>query len=291
MEKKQVKKVIAIHDMAGYGRCSLSIIMPILSVMGVQCCPVPTAFFSTHTGGYEDFYFQDMTESMVPYYNHWHNMNLSFDCVYSGFIGSEKQVEIIRDIMADAKAINPDVLLVVDPVMADEGKLYSTYTLEMVEEMRQLCEGADLITPNYTETCLLLEKEYKETPLITEEITEDLKALTDLGAETAIMTGLLTEEGYVNAGYSARQQKGWIVPFENVSAHYPGTGDSYTSILIGSMLTGESLPEAMTRASQFISEVVQLTYDAGTPVREGVIFEKILWKLKNNIEIKNIKEI
>jgi pyridoxine kinase len=291
MEKKQVKKVIAIHDMAGYGRCSLSIIMPIISVMGVQCCPVPTAFFSTHTGGYKDFYFQDMTESMVPYYDHWHNMNLSFDCVYSGFIGSEKQVEIIRDIMADAKAINPDVLLVVDPVMADEGKLYSTYTPEMVEEMRQLCEGADLITPNYTETCLLLEKEYKEISLTKEEITEDLKALTGLGAETAIMTGLLTEEGYVNAGYSACQQKGWIVPFKNVSAHYPGTGDSYTSILIGSMLTGESLPAAMTRASQFISEVVQLTYDAGTPVREGVLFEKILWKLKNNIEIKNIKEI
>ena len=153
-----VKKVAAIHDLSGYGRASLTTIIPILSNMKVQVCPVPTAILSTHTGGFEGYSFIDLTDYMQEHIAHWKRLDLDFDCIYSGFLGSPKQIEIVADFIDYFG--KKSKFIVVDPVMGDNGKLYSTMDNEMVVGMRNLIKKADIITPNFTEVMYLLGKEY-----------------------------------------------------------------------------------------------------------------------------------
>ena len=153
--------VAAIHDMSGFGRCSLTVAIPILSAMGVQCCPLPTAFLSTHTGGFEGFTFLDMTDEMPKAARHWKSLGLHFSAVYSGFLGSARQITIVADIIRDFRG---DGVVVVDPVMGDGGAVYRTYTPEMCAGMTHLAEQADVITPNLTEAALLLGIPYEKLP-------------------------------------------------------------------------------------------------------------------------------
>ena len=186
-----VKKVAAIHDLSGYGRASLTTIIPILSNMKVQVCPVPTAILSTHTGGFEGYSFIDLTDYMQEHINHWKKLELEFDCIYSGFLGSPKQIEIVADFIdffgKKAK------FTVVDPVMGDNGKLYSTMGNEMVVGMRKLIKNADIITPNFTEVIYLLGKEYKEN-ITLDEVKEYLKELANIEPKIVIATSVPDEE-------------------------------------------------------------------------------------------------
>ena len=154
-------RVTAIHDMSGFGRCSLTVALPILSAMGVQCCPLPTAFLSTHTGGFEGFTFLDMTDEMPKIARHWKSLGLRFDAVYSGFLGSARQIGMVADFIRDFRG---DGVVVVDPVMGDGGAVYRTYTPEMCAGTARLAEQADVITPNLTEAALLLGIPYGELP-------------------------------------------------------------------------------------------------------------------------------
>ena len=147
-------RVAAIHDMSGFGRCSLTVAIPILSAMGVQCCPLPTAFLSTHTGGFEGFTFLDMTDEMSKVADHWASLGLTFQAVYSGFLGSERQIGVVENFICRFRG--PDTVVVVDPVMGDYGRVYQTYTAAMCSGMARLAELADVITPNLTEAALLL---------------------------------------------------------------------------------------------------------------------------------------
>ena len=167
-----VKKVAAIHDLSGYGRASLTTIIPILSNMKVQVCPVPTAILSTHTGGFEGYSFIDLTDYMQEHIAHWKRLDLEFDCIYSGFLGSPKQIEIVADFIDYFG--KKSKFIVVDPVMGDNGKLYSTMDNEMVVGMRKLIKKADIITPNFTEVMYLLGKEYDKNIDI-EKVKEYLK--------------------------------------------------------------------------------------------------------------------
>ena len=278
-----VKKVAAIHDLSGYGRASLTTIIPILSNMKVQVCPVPTAILSTHTGGFEGYSFIDLTDYMQEHIAHWKRLDLEFDCIYSGFLGSPKQIEIVADFIDYFG--KKSKFIVVDPVMGDNGKLYSTMDNEMVVGMRNLIKKADIITPNFTEVMYLLGKEYDKNIDI-EKVKEYLKELSNMGPKIVIATSVPEiEENKMDkktsvVAYDRANDVFWRVSCRYIPASYPGTGDAYTSVVIGSLLQGDSLPMAIERGVQFITQCIMASYGFKYPKKEGVLLEKMLDVLK-----------
>lgn len=278
MSMCSVKRVAAIHDLSGFGRASLTVVIPIISSMNHQVCPMPTAVLSTHTGGFKDYSFVDLTDSMVAFAEHWKKLNLDFDCIYSGFLGSVKQIDILDKFIDDMK--RDYTLTVVDPVLGDNGKLYDTMNEEMVKKMRVLIKKADIITPNYTEAVLLLGEEYSQ------EISEDkikdwLKRLSDMGPKIVIITSVPHKNNMTDViAYNREDGRFWKVSCVYIPAHFPGTGDMFTSVIVGSMLKGDSLPMALDRGVQFITAAIRASYGFVYPQREGVLLEKVLDNLK-----------
>lgn len=274
--EKHIKRVAAIHDMSGFGKTSLTAIIPILSTMRIQVCPLPTAILSTHTGGFDNYTFVDLTDTMEAYIKHWKDLNLEFDSIYSGFLGSNRQIEIVEDFIDKFK--KQDTLVVVDPVLADNGELYSTMNDEMVKNMRQLIKKAQIITPNFTEMALLLDKEYNRN-ISTEELKLWLKELSDMGPEVVIGTSMPEDkdEKFTSViAYDKRHDKYWKVSCAFIPAHYPGTGDIFSSVIVGSLLNGESIPVAIDRAVQFVNSAIKASYGFDYPEREGVLLENVL---------------
>lgn len=277
---KNVPKVAAIHDISGIGRCSMTVIMPIMSALGCQVCPLPTAILSNHSE-YNYFYFFDFTDYMEEYYSYWEKNNAEFDCLYTGFIGSEKQINILIEIIDKMKKHN-NPIIVVDPVMGDHGEIYKTYTDEMIQKMSQLVKKADIITPNLTEAVILLGEKYNGETISIELLKEYLYRLCCMGPGKALITGATTDRGeHINVCYNKETNEYWKVDFDFVNTRYPGTGDLFTSLFTGYLLNGKKLPEAMEDASIFVSKAVQSTYTEKTPSSEGVLFEKIMKELYN----------
>lgn len=278
-----VKKVAAIHDLSGYGRSSLTSIIPILSSMKLQVCPVPTAVLSTHTGGFEGFSFLDLTDYMEQHIAHWKKLGLEFDCIYSGFLGSPRQIKIVADFVDFFSHKNN--LTVIDPVLGDNGRLYGTMGKEMVEEMKKLIGKADIITPNFTEVTFLLDKEYKKE-ISEAEIKEWLIELAAIGPKIVIATSVPDEDSHSTdrktnvVAYDRENNVFWKVSCKYIPASYPGTGDAYTSVVIGSLLQGDSLPIAIERGVQFITQCILASYGFKYPNREGVLLERMLDVLK-----------
>ncbi|WP_066503313.1 pyridoxamine kinase [Abyssisolibacter fermentans] len=273
----QVKRVAAIHDLAGFGRASLSVIIPIISTMGMQVCPMPTAVLSSHTE-FDNYTFVDLTDTMENYMNHWKDEKIEFDSIYSGFLGSPKQIGIISKFIDTFKT--DKCLVVVDPVMGDNGQLYSTMDMVMVENMRKLIQKADIITPNFTEAAYLLGEEYNRD-ISEEKVKEWLKRLADMGAKTVIITSVPTESTKNTAviAYDSKEDKYWKVSCQYIPAHFPGTGDAFTSVIVGSLLKGDSLPMALDRGVQFITACIRASYGFNYPRKEGVLLEKVLGNL------------
>ena len=278
-----VKKVAAIHDLSGYGRSSLTSIIPILSSMKLQVCPVPTAVLSTHTGGFEGFSFLDLTDYMEQHIAHWKKLVLEFDCIYSGFLGSPRQIKIVADFVDFFGHKNN--LTVIDPVLGDNGRLYGTMGNEMVEEMKKLIGKADIITPNFTEVTFLLDKEYKKE-ISESEVKEWLIELAAMGPKIVIATSVPDEDSHSTdrktnvVAYDRENNVFWKVSCKYIPASYPGTGDAYTSVVIGSLLQGDSLPIALERGVQFITQCILASYGIKYPNREGVLLERMLDVLK-----------
>lgn len=271
----RIPRVAAVHDISCFGRCSLTVIMPILSCMGIQVCPLPTAVLSTHLGGFNQVAFCDFTERMPDFYHHWQREGIEFDCIYSGFLASEQQIDTVIDFVERFSAKQPMVL--VDPVMGDEGKLYSVYTPQMQEHMKRLVSKADIITPNFTEACFLLGEPYTGQIVETELLKKWLIRLADLGPSIVIMTGIpLNGKQIMNIGYEQNTGSFWQVLSECIPAKYPGTGDAFASILVGALLSHDNIPAAMQLAADFVARAINTTYESGTPAREGVILEKTL---------------
>ncbi|WP_053955471.1 pyridoxamine kinase [Inediibacterium massiliense] len=276
---KPVKRVAAIHDLSGFGRSSLSVIIPILSTMKVQVCPVPTAVLSTHTGGFEGYSFVDLTDTMEDYIQHWKKLDIDFDCIYSGFLGSPKQIDIVSrfiDLFG-----NKENLKVIDPVMGDNGQLYSTMNEEMIDKMKKLIKKADIITPNFTEAAYLLDESY-DTKMSEEMIKNWLVRLADMGPKIVIITSVPEKECKNTSviAYDREGKKFWKVSCLYIPAHFPGTGDTFTSVLVGSLLQGDSLPVAMDRSVQFIISAIRASYGFDYPEREGILLERVLENLK-----------
>lgn len=271
-------RVAAIHDMSGFGRCSLTVAIPILSAMGIQCCPLPTAFLSTHTGGFEGFTFLDMTDEMPKVSAHWKQLGLSFQALYSGFLGSERQIGIVEDFIRDFRA--PGTVVVVDPVMGDHGKVYQTYTPAMCAGTAHLAAQADVITPNLTEAALLLDIPYEDLPTGEAGCREIVERLSLDGKRSVVLTGASAEEGETGAVcYDASTGRVEVVETQRVPREFHGTGDVFASVLTGALVQGASLTEAARAAVDFVRLCAERTAAEGLPMREGVDFEPLLGTL------------
>ncbi len=275
-----IPRIAAIHDLSGFGRCSLTVIIPILSAMGMQVCPLPTAVLSTHTGDFENYTFVDLTDHMEAYIAHWRSLNLEFDSIYSGFLGSPRQIDIVADFIKTFR--KEDQIVVVDPVLGDDGKTYDTFGAEMIQKMANLIEHADVITPNITEAAFLLGESYPEN-IDNAEIKSWLLRLSEKGPKTVIITSVpdnLAINKTAVVAYHSETKKFWKVSCDYIPAEYPGTGDALTSVLIGSLLQGDSLPIALDRSVQFVSMAIRASFGYQYPAREGILLERILENLK-----------
>ena len=280
-----IPRVAAIHDLSGFGRTSLMVVIPIFSAMGIQVCPLPTAVLSTHTSGFENFRFVDLSGPMRDFLHHWQELGLQFEAVYSGFLGSPGQVETVAECIDTCMA--PGGLAMVDPVLGDNGKLDPTMSMEMVERMRWLVGKAGCITPNFTEAALLLGEPYPHEAhteaLPNSMIKEWLCRLTDLGPDVAVVTSVPQGTGASHAtavvAYHKSRNTFWKVDCEYVPAFYPGTGDTFTSVLTGSLLQGDSLPLAIDRAVRFVTLGIRAAFGHDAPQREGIFLERVLSSL------------
>lgn len=278
-----VRRIAAIHDLSGIGRTSLMAVIPILSAMGFNVCPLPTAILSNHSQ-YPDFSFLDLTEEMPRIIDQWEKLGVTFDAIYTGYMGSPRQIEIVCGFIERFRTA--DTLVVVDPVLGDNGHLYSKMTQEMVEEMRRLACRADVLTPNLTEAFALLDRPYK-TDCTTEELKDLIAELSEMGPDTVIITGVPVpgQSGLTSViARSKSDLRTWKVTCPYLPAHYPGTGDSFTSVITGSLLQGDSLPIALDRAAQFILQGIRSTFGYRMDNRDGILLERVLPNLNTPIQ-------
>ena len=275
---RQAAKVAAIHDLSGVGRCSLSVILPTMSAQGIQVCPVPTAILSAHTGGFGDVVLRDLTDYIPSALEHYKRLEYKFDCIYSGFLASTEQIDHCLEFFEYYK----DSLKVVDPVMADNGKPYKTCTPELRSRMGELAAIADIITPNITEAAMLLKENPLQPDVSMQQIKSYLVRLSELGPGIVVITSVFSDGRTYNVGYDREHSRFWRVPFNLISAHYPGTGDVFASVLTGSVLRGDSLPLAMNRATAFLELAIKTTYSYSTEARDGIMLENCLDFLISN---------
>ncbi|MBQ8432985.1 MAG: pyridoxamine kinase [Clostridia bacterium] len=278
-------RVAAIHDLSCLGRCALTVILPTLSVMGYQVIPLPTALLSTHTGGFTDLHFHDLTPDMEEIAAHFSRLGTSFRAIYSGFLGSVEQIEVVSRFV-DRFGDRPDEsgaspLVLIDPVMGDEGELYSTYTPDLMRGMRVLAHKADLLTPNLTEACFLTDTPYRDTAALSREEAELyvqglMDRLEDFGAPRTVITGIhLSDGSLANLGRETDGCRFWVSrPRQERS--YPGTGDIFASVLLGELLRTGEFRGACEAAAEFVAHVIQASAQVERPVREGVSLESHL---------------
>ena len=277
------RRIAAIHDLSGIGRTSLMAVIPILSTMGFNVCPLPTAILSNHSQ-YPDFSFLDLTEEMPIIIDQWEKLGVNFDAIYTGYMGSPRQIEIVCGFIERFR--RDETLVVVDPVLGDNGHLYSKMTQEMVEQMRRLARRADVLTPNLTEAFALLARPYK-TDCTTEELKDLIAELSEMGPDTVIITGVPVpgQSGLTSViARSKSDLRTWKVTCPYLPAHYPGTGDSFTSVITGSLLQGDSLPIALDRAAQFILQGIRSTFGYKMDNRDGILLERVLPNLNTPIQ-------
>lgn len=266
-----LKKVVAIHDLSGMGRCSLSVALPILSALKSQCCPFPTAILSNQTG-YPKYSFLDLTSEMNTYKNVWANLGVEFDCIYSGFLGSKHQVDIVLEFIND----NKNAFVVVDPVMGDNGSIYPIFDNDMCIKVKSLVKYADLITPNITEALILLNEDYSNIDLNINEIISIAKRLSNLGPKKVVITGILDDDKIINLAYEKNTDSHYIIECDYNKISYSGTGDIFTSIITGMIINGFSLYDSVKKASEFIHKSVSYTSQFNTDRNDGVFFEMFL---------------
>ena len=273
MEKQ--KRVMAIHDISCVGRCSLTVALPIISAAGHDCGVLPTAVLSTHTGGFEGFTFRDLTHDVRPISAHWQSLGLAFDAMYSGFLGSFEQIDLVAELFETYKT-DGNVILV-DPVMADEGKLYSIYSPEMAKGMAKLCGKADIIVPNITEACFMVDEEYKAGPYDAAYIENLLRKLAALGPKKVVLTGVHFDNEKLGAAvYDAANDKIEYVFASRIDGHFHGTGDVFGSALLSAYLLGHTLAEAAQIACDFVVDSIKPTLAMQQERRYGVAFERAL---------------
>ncbi len=251
------KRVLTIQDISCLGQCSLTVALPILSACGSETCIIPSAILSTHTAGFSGYTFRDLTEDIPKIESHWQKENIKFDAVYTGYLGSTEQIDFVKSIM-DTTAKETS-LNIVDPAMADNGKLYPAFDNEYVEAMKSLCAAADIVIPNITEACFLTDTEYKEK-YNKEYIAGLCEKLCELGAKTVVMTGVSFDEDRIGVMVS---EDGELKYYEHkrISKGCHGTGDVYASTFCGALMRGMSVFESARIAADYTVKCIENTQD------------------------------
>ena len=271
-------RIAAIHDLSCFGRCSLTIALPVLSAMGCQCCPLPTALLSAHTG-FSGNTFLDLTVEMGRIADHWAAMDLQFDAIYSGFLGSADQVDTVARFFSTFKKSSTAVI--VDPVMGDHGTAYRTCTPELCRGMRVLAENSDVITPNLTEAALLLDRPYEE--IRQSDAYEVVRRLSLGGRRSVVLTGYSSESGQTGAlcfDRDSGESKAVQTPRE--PQDFSGTGDLFASVLAGGVARGVPLFQAAQAAADFVRDCIARTLAEGLTEQDGVDFEPLLGQLTSS---------
>lgn len=276
------KRVAAIHDISCFGKCSLTVALPIISAAGIECAAIPTAVLSTHTGGFSGFTFRDLTEDIMPVAEHWKKENLKFDAVYTGYLGSIEQIDLV------IKAVNTfgdtSTKLIVDPVMADHGKLYGGFPESFPKEMGRLCAIADVITPNITEAAFMTDMPFMAPPHTKEYIDNLLERLKALTKGNIVLTGVCFDgENIGSACFDGKNTEYVFAPL--VDAAYHGTGDIFTSTLTCGILMNKSLKDSAQIAAKFTRGCIKLTKEEYPEMKYGVNFEAKIPELLKLLEI------
>lgn len=271
MEKQ--KRVAAIHDISGIGKCSLTAALPVISAAGIEAAAMPTAVLSTHTGDIDGYIYHDLTSYLSPIAEHWKSLGITFDGIYSGFLGSLEQIDIVSHFIDRFRTDN--TVVIVDPAMADGGKMYKTFDSFFANKMKSLCQKAHIIVPNMTEAAFLLGEEYAEPPYSKEYIERILKSLSSLGPDMVVLTGVSFNDDELGcAVYCCGSDEVFYSFSKKYPGIYYGTGDLFASALTGAYMRGKTIYESAEIALEFTNSAIRRTYEAGTDTRFGVNFEQ-----------------
>ncbi len=273
------KKIALINDITGFGRCSVTSELPIMSALKIQVCPLPTAILSVHTG-FENFFMDDYTDRMKKYIDSWQKNNLQFDGIATGFLGSVEQIEIVSDFLKNFSA-SP---VMIDPVMGDHGKIYTSYTREMCGQMKKLLQFADLVTPNLTEACELLNIPYPAEGIISDSDLAMMAAniSSKMRGGKVIITGLSMDfdDGSNIANFVYDAGKIDLVTSKKIGVDRSGTGDVFFAVVAASFLNGEDLTQAVRKAADFVTKCIRHAEDLNLEWNWGLPFEEFLTELK-----------
>ena len=267
----KLKRILTIQDISSVGKCSITVALPIISSMGVETAILPTAVLSTHTM-FDNFTFKDLTDQIAPITNHWKEEEIGFDSIYTGYLGTIEQIDIVANVFDAFKTENN--LIIVDPAMADNGKLYPTFNETFAKKMATLCAKADIIIPNITEASFITGMEYKETYDET-YIKEMLQKLAGLGAKISILTSVSLEEGTTGVmGYDRIKDEYFSYQNEKIDANFHGTGDVFSSTVVGAIANNLTWQEALPIAADYTAKSIKLTLDDENGRWYGVNFEE-----------------
>lgn len=269
-----IPRIAAVHDLCGYGKCSLGVAIPVLSAGGNDVCPVPTGLFSNHTA-FPTWHMHDTTEMLDGYLQAWKDVNIDIDAIYSGFLGAPEQCDSIRQLWNDY----PNALRVVDPAMADHGKVYPTYTPELCQAMAGLASGCDVLTPNLTEAAIILGEEWHGQNISEDEARRIIEALLEKGAKNVILKGIDRGDGIIRNYVQGEQNEFAETRNELLPYMLHGTGDLYASCLLAAIMAGKTLLDAAQFASDFVAEAMVLTNEQPDFRNRGVSFEPLLGKI------------
>lgn len=275
-EHNRQKKIAVISDLSGFGRCSLTVSLPVISMLKVQCCPLPTSIFSNHTG-YPEFFFEDFTPKMQEYMNYWKKLDLQFNGICTGFLGSESQIKIVKSFIESFKTEN--TIYIMDPVMGDYGKTYSTYTSKLCENMKELVPYADILTPNVTEACILTDTNVEYDKVSIDLVKKLAFALSEQGPKKIVITGFCHDDYICNLCYEAGKEPK-VIKTHMVGTERAGTGDIFSSIIAADAVNGVDFYTSVNKAAKFVKLCILESIKRNIPLNDGVCFEEVLHLLK-----------
>ena len=276
-----MKRIVTIQDISCVGKCSLTVALPIISAMGVEAAVLPTAVLSTHTM-FKGFTFRDLSNDIPKIAEHWEKEKFNFDAIYTGYLGSIEQINMLKDFFKQFKT--NDNFIFIDPVMGDNGKLYTGFNQKFALEMKELCRMADIVVPNLTEASYMLERQYKEN-YTEKEIKEILVELTNLGPKQAILTGVSFKSNELGVMSYNKETNEFFTYFkEKIPVKYHGTGDIFSSTLVGAMVVNNNTLESLKIAVDYVWETINDTYKTNKEDAYGVNFEIKIPYLINRLQ-------
>ncbi len=275
MSHNNQKKIALINDFTGFGKCSITVALPVISALKVQCCPIVTSVFSNHTA-YPEYFFDDYTEKMQEYIDQWKKLDLKFEGIATGFLGSEEQIEIVCRFISEFKL--KETVLIVDPVMGDYGVKYETYTEEMCKKMKKLVSMSDIITPNLTECCILTNTPYRDD-MDFATVRKMAEELAGMGPEKIVITGI-ERNHYINNFVYEKGKKEKIIKSKKIGISRSGTGDLFSAIISADAVNGVGFETSVRKAIHFIKKCIIISEKRDIPTEDGVCFEDVLTTLK-----------